>query len=180
MVLGGSVCSAAEISGTVTTPRGAPARDAVVYLVGSVKSHPLDHAMIDQRWKQFEPHVLVVTKGTTVNFPNDDTVYHNVFAYYNAKRFDLGAYPRGTSKSQTFDKIGIVALLCNIHSNMSAYIVIVDTPYYAVTDKDGKFDIANVDSGDYTLTAWHESGAGAQQSVNMTGSQSLSVSLKRK
>jgi len=180
LVLMGSICSAAELPGIVTTPRGAPARDAVVYLEGAVKSRPLDRAMIDQKGIAFVPHVLVVTKGTTVSFPNDDTVLHNVFAYYDAKRFDLGMYPRGTSKSEKFDKTGVVALLCNIHSNMSAYIVVVDTPYYAVTDRNGKFLISNIDEGDYTLRAWHEPATLAQETITVTGNQSISVSLTRK
>jgi plastocyanin len=115
------------------------AREAVIYLEGGQKAVPLPHAMVDQRNKTFVPHVSVVTVGTTVRFPNDDTVFHNVFAYFQAKRFDLGIYPRGASKSETFDKPGLVALLCNIHSNMSAYIVVVDTPYYAVSDSSGRF-----------------------------------------
>ena len=87
----------------------------------------------------FLPHVSVVTAGTLVHFPNDDTVFHNVFAYFQAKKFDLGMYPRGATKSVTFDKPGLVVLLCNVHSDMSAYIMVVDTPYYAVTDKRGQY-----------------------------------------
>src|SRR3569833_3568471 len=118
---------AAAVAGQVLLPDGKPAREAVVYLEGdSLTSNngatgyavPLKSAMVDQRNKTFIPHVSVITTGTKVRFPNDDTVFHNVFAYYQAKKFDLGMYPRGASKTVTFDKPGLVALLCNVHSQM--------------------------------------------------------------
>ena len=154
------------VTGKVTLPRGA-AREAVVYLEGNATAPPLPHAVVDQRDKMFLPHVLVVTRGTTVRFPNDDTIFHNVFAYFQAKKFDLGMYPRGATKSITFDKAGLVVLLCNVHSDMSAYIMVVDTPYYAVTDAQGRFRMPNVPPGTYTLHGWHESGAVLTQTVTV-------------
>jgi plastocyanin len=172
--------NAAEVSGGVNLPKKGAARDAVVYLEGAKKTGPLKDVVIDQRDKVFSPHVTVVTKGTKVLFPNNDTVFHNVFAYYNAKKFDLGLYARGQTKDQTFDKTGVVALLCNIHSEMSAYIVVVDTPYYAVTDKKGRFKIANVESGTYTLHVWHESGAKLTQTVKVEAQNGdLTLNLAR-
>ncbi len=157
------------------------AENVVVYLEGGAPSTPLPHAMIDQRNKMFLPHVTVVTKGTKVDFPNHDTVFHNVFAFYQAKKFDLGMYPQGASKSVTFDKTGEVVLLCSVHSDMSAFILVVDTPYYAVSGKSGAFHIANVPPGHYILHAWHESGAAATQPVDITDSNApLAVSLTRK
>jgi hypothetical protein len=136
--------------------------------------------MVDQRNKMFIPHVSVVTQGTTVQFPNDDTVFHNVFAYFQAKKFDLGMYPHGASKSVHFDKAGLVVLQCNIHSDMSAYIMVVDTPYYAVTDAQGRFHIANVPDGTYTLHAWHESGAALTQAfVVKSGMADVHLALSR-
>jgi plastocyanin len=158
---------AAEVSGVVEMPRKGWARDAVISLEGEKKAAPLKNIVIDQRDKLFIPHVTVVTRGTKVAFPNNDTVFHNVFAYYNAKKFDLGFYPRGKTEYQTFDKTGVVALLCNIHSEMSAYILVVDTPFYAVTDKNGRFRILGVEPGTYTLTVWHESGAKLSQTVKV-------------
>ena len=177
-----SACAqAAELSGHVTLPRKGPAREAVVFIEGSVKARPLPQAVVDQRDKMFLPHVTVVTQGTTVNFPNNDTVLHNVFAYYNAKKFDLGVYPRGASKRVTFDKKGVVALLCNVHSDMSAYIYVVDTPYYAVSDSQGNFQIRNVPSGAYTLHAWHESGSETTQPVTVAvGNSPITLDLRRK
>ncbi len=171
---------AAGVTGRVTLARGT-AGEAVVYLEGSAPARPLTHAIVDQRDKMFEPHVLVVTRGTTVRFPNNDTVFHNVFAYFQAKKFDLGMYPRGATKSITFDKTGLVVLLCNVHSDMSAYIMVVDTPYYAVTDGQGRFRLPNVPPGAYTLHAWHESGAMLTQTVTIGGQTApLTLTLARK
>ncbi len=153
-----------------------------MYLTGSTASPPpLTTAKVDQRDKTFTPHVSVVTRGTTVRFPNDDTVFHNVFAYFQAKKFDLGMYPRGTTKKVTFDKTGLVIILCNVHSYMSAYIMVVDTPYYAVSDDTGHFHLPNVPPGTYTLHGWQESGATLTQTVTVgRGPQALALALARK
>ena len=172
---------AAEVTGQTTATGKGVLRDTVIYLEGSVKAMPETGAVVDQRNKTFIPHVSVVTRGTAVKFPNNDTVFHNVFAYFNAKKFDLGMYPHGASKTVSFDKTGLVAVLCNVHSDMSAYIMVVDTPYHAVTDKKGQFHIHGVAPGQYTLHAWHESGAVATQQVTVTGADSsLTVTLARK
>ena len=177
---------AGVVSGTVTASQKASmpsaARDAVVYLTStSAHAEPLTNAVVDQHDKMFMPHVSVVTRGTTVHFPNDDTVFHNVFAYFQAKKFDLGMYPRGATKKVTFDKDGLVILLCSVHSYMSAYILVVDTPYYAVTDAQGRFRLPNVPPGVYTLHGWHESGAALTQTVTVGSQpQALTLALARK
>ena len=155
-------------AGQAFLPRDRAAREAIIMLEGAEKGEPLTGAVIDQRDKLFSPHVSIITVGTTVSFPNNDSVFHNVFAYFNAKKFDLGVYPRGATKKIRFDKKGVVALLCNVHSEMSAYIYVADTPYYTVTDKQGRFDIRNVPPGTYTLRAWHESGSILTQTVTVT------------
>jgi plastocyanin len=171
---------ASDITGQVVLPGGHPAAEAIVYFDGGGTAQPLPTASVDQRNKTFIPHVSVVTIGTVVRFPNDDSVFHNVFAYYDAKKFDLGMYPRGASKSVTFDKPGLVALLCNIHSDMSAYIMVVDTPYYAVTDGRGRFHIENVPNGSYTLHGWQESGARVTRTIDIQSDQpSLIVALRK-
>ena len=173
--------ASATIEGRVLMPNKGAAREAVVTLEGEQKSTPLAKAVVDQRDKTFQPHVSVIPRGTTIYFPNNDTVFHNVFAYFEAKKFDLGMYPRGASKSVKFDKTGVVALLCNVHSDMSAYIVIVDTPFYAVTDKQGRFQLHDVPPGAYTLRVWHESGTQWTQPLQVTGSPApLTLSLARK
>jgi len=174
----GPPANADGVTGKATLTRGA-AREAVVYLEGGPPASPLAHAMVDQREKMFEPHV--VTRGTTVRFPNDDTIFHNVFAYFKAKKFDLGMYARGATKSITFDKTGLVVLLCNVHSDMSAYIMVVDTPFYAVTDAQGRFRMPNVPPGAYTLHAWHESGAEQTRAVTVGAHTApLALTLTRK
>jgi plastocyanin len=109
-----------------------------------------------QHNKQFEPHLLVVTVGTVVEFPNLDPFFHNVFSLFDGKRFDLGLYEAGMSKTVTFTRAGVCYVFCNIHPEMSAVVVAVDTPYYAVSARDGSFAIAGVPAGRYTATAWHE------------------------
>jgi plastocyanin len=172
---------AADVIGQAALAGRGPARDAVVYLEGGKKAAPMSNVVLDQRGKTFIPHVMVVTVGTTVHFPNNDTVFHNVFAYFDAKKFDLGMYPRGATRQVTFEKKGIVALHCNVHSEMSAYIMVVDTPYFAVTDKRGQFRIKDVPPGKYTLLAWHESGAAMTQTLTVKdGDGPLNLTLTRK
>lgn len=104
----------------------------------------------------FEPSVLAVPVGTTVEFPNLDPFFHNVFSYSKTKKFDLGRYPKGESQSVTFDKPGIVQIFCEIHYSMRAYVHVVTTPYAAVSNEQGEFYIPNVTRGEYTLHVWQE------------------------
>jgi plastocyanin len=183
LTAGAAVGSRADsVQGQVTLPNKRPAENAVVTLEGAQKSPPPIKAVIDQRYKTFIPHVTVVPCGSTILFPNNDTVFHNVFAYYDAKKFDLGMYPRGATKSVVFDKPGVVALLCNVHSDMSAYILVVDTPYYGVTDRQGRFLLKDVPPGRYELRVWHESGTHWTQTLQVGGGNSapLPLTLARK
>lgn len=109
-----------------------------------------------QRNKTFEPHVLVVETGTSVEFPNKDPFFHNVFSLFDGKRFDLGLYEAGTSKTVRFERPGVSFLFCNIHSDMSAIVVSVDTPYFALSDRSGRASIAMVPDGRYQLHIWYE------------------------
>jgi plastocyanin len=182
MLLGaGITAQAADIEGHVTINHRGAAREAVVYFEGEKKAVPLSKAVIDQRQKTFIPHILVVPVGTNIQFPNNDTVFHNVFAYFDAKKFDLGMYPHGTTKTIKFDKKGLVSLLCNVHSDMSAYIMVVDTPYYAITDKQGHFQIKDMPPGTYVLRAWHESGYTLTQTITIKAEENpLDLTLTRK
>jgi hypothetical protein len=109
-----------------------------------------------QRNKQFEPHVLVVPTGSQVEFPNEDPFFHNVFSLFDGKRFDLGLYESGSSRTVHFDHTGVSFLFCNIHPDMSAVVVAVDTPYFGLSDRSGKVTIANVPDGRYRLNVWYE------------------------
>ncbi len=113
-------------------------------------------ATMDQRDKAFVPHVLAIETGTQVSFPNSDPIFHNAFSNYNGQLFDVGLYPPGTSRSVRFGRPGIVRVFCNIHASMSAVIVVLNTPYYAVTGKDGTYRIPDVPPGTYTLHVFHE------------------------
>jgi plastocyanin len=133
---------------------------SVVYLEsaprGAFEQGETVHAEMDQRNETFVPHVLAVTVGTVVDFPNDDRFYHNVFSLSKAARFDLGRYPTGKSKSIRFDQPGIVRVFCEIHSHMNAFILVFAHPYFAMTDADGRYRINNVPPGTYNVVAWNE------------------------
>ena len=109
-----------------------------------------------QRNKSFEPHVLVVPVGSVVEFPNRDPFFHNVFSLFEGKRFDLGLYEAGTTRNVIFDKPGISYIFCNIHSEMSAVVIAVSSPYYGISDQHGRVTIPNVPPGRYTLRIWYE------------------------
>ncbi len=171
-------------SGTVTgkvRARGARHNgDAVVYIEkipGKAFPAPGNSAALDQRNLTFLPHVLPVLVGTTVAFLNSDDVRHNVFSVSRARRFNLGIYPRGVVKHVTFDKPGVVDLLCNVHSEMSAYVVVVETPYFAVTEKDGDYTIKNVPPGKYVLKTWHERLKPQSKEIQVPTSASVEVNF---
>jgi len=113
-------------------------------------------AQILQRSETFLPRVVAVTVGSEVEFPNDDPIYHNVFSLSRVRQFNLGRYPRGETRSQRFDRPGIVKVFCDIHSHMSATVMVFDHPWFAIPDADGNFTLNGVPPGDRQVTAWHE------------------------
>ncbi len=127
------------------------------------------HPQVRQRDLQFTPALTVVVQGTTVDFPNDDKVFHNVFSFSEAAKFDLGLYKSGTSKSVTFRQPGVVNLYCNIHPEMISKIKVLATTYYAVVGKDGSFRIPNVPPGTYPLVAWQSFGPEYRGQVTVVG-----------
>jgi plastocyanin len=145
-------------------PHGAA--DAVVWLspmtpsvrpvTSTAGDTPPRRLRLVQKHKQFDPHILVVPLGSLVEFPNDDPVFHNVFSLFEGKRFDLGLYEAGSSRTVRFDRAGICYIFCNIHPEMSAVVVVVETPYYAVADKSGTVAIPQVPPGQYRLHVWYE------------------------
>ena len=111
---------------------------------------------LDQRGKRFIPHVMVVEKGSDVDFPNSDPYFHNVFSLFNGKRFDLGLYASGESRPVLFNRVGVSYIFCNIHPSMSAIILALDTPYYAMSNQSGEVTIYDVPEGSYQFKVWHE------------------------
>lgn len=134
---------------------GKPVADAVIWLDAPSAPRPREgRFVVHQRNMEFVPRVLVAPVGATVELPNNDRVFHNVFSFTNGKPFDLGLYPTGASKRITLDRAAVNRLYCNIHPHMAAYIVAVDTPYYASSDRAGAFVIRDVPAGRYTYHAW--------------------------
>jgi plastocyanin len=133
---------------------------SVVYLEsaprGAFETDEAGHAVLDQRNETFVPHVLAITTGTTVDFPNSDKFFHNVFSLSKTARFDLGRYAAGHSKSIRFDHPGIVRVFCDIHSHMNAFILVFSHPFFALTDTEGRYHIDNVPPGTYSVIAWNE------------------------
>ena len=160
------VASASERRPTVTQLGDPVPLDAVDYLKsvvyletaprGAFDQAEPGHAVMDQRNETFVPHLLAITTGTTVDFPNSDQIYHNVFSLSKTKSFDLGRYAAGHSKPVLFDRPGIVHVFCDIHSHMSAFILVFNHPFFAVTDTDGRYHIDNVPPGSYNVIAWNE------------------------
>jgi len=173
LLLGASVtpsAGAAQVTGQVSVAASNGARLAnrdvsVVFwltpLTDQVGPPPIapsisPHPRLVQKNKVFDPHVLVVQVGSQVDFPNRDPFFHNVFSLFNGKRFDLGLYEAGSTRGVHFDRAGICYIFCNIHPQMSAVVVVVDTPYFAVSDARGEFTIPQVPAGRYQLNAWEE------------------------
>jgi plastocyanin len=130
------------------------------------------HAVLDQRNETFVPHLVAITTGTTVDFPNSDQIYHNVFSLSKTRSFDLGRYGAGRSRSVTFDRPGIVRVFCEIHSHMNAFILVFNHPFFAVTDTDGRYHIDNVPTGTYNVVAWNEGLSSEPKPVTVGGGAS--------
>ncbi len=176
-----------EIKGKVNVQGIKSAENIAVYVdvIADKKfDAPKDHVVIDQRKMAFIPHVVVVQQGTTVDFLNSDPVGHNVYwpSVSGNKKLshNLGTWPKGDKKPFQFNDLGVASLLCNVHPEMSGYVVVVPTPYFAVTDKEGNFEIKNVPVGKYTLKTWSEDGKPTTQPVDLSGaSATVDLTVKK-
>jgi hypothetical protein len=139
---------------------------------------PEKHPALTQKNAWFIPEVLAVLVGTTVDFPNLDDQYHNVFSYSKPKRFDLGRYPANETRPVTFDKPGVVKIYCEIHAHMRAWVVVCANPYFAVTDVAGKFRIENVPAGTYRLALWRPQGKELETEVHVAAGQTVPVTFE--
>ncbi|HEU4691283.1 MAG TPA: hypothetical protein VFS23_23105, partial [Vicinamibacterales bacterium] len=140
---------------------------------------PPRHVIVRQTNEEFVPHVVAVTTGSTVEFPNDDLIFHNVFSLSRAATFDLGRYPRNTTKARTFTKPGVVKVFCHLHSHMSAIVRVFPHPYFTSPDRDGRFTIPDVPAGRIDVTAWHERAGEVTQTATLEpgGTTELAFSL---
>jgi plastocyanin len=154
-------------------------RNVVVYLKDVAFRAPPSavKAVLRQEHEAFVPHVLPIMRGTTVEFPNDDPIFHNVFSLSSAASFDLRRYPRGQSRSQPFPKAGIVKVYCHIHSHMSATILVLDHPYFTIPGTDGAFALPDVPPGEYTVVGWHERVGERRAHVRIEGGKVATVDL---
>jgi plastocyanin len=134
---------------------------------------------MDQRGEQFVPHLLAITAGTFVEFPNNDTTFHNVFSFARGgNAFDLGRYPPGRTGGHKFDTPGIVPVSCDIHSHMSAYILVFSHPFFAVTDDDGRYSIGGVPPGTYTLIVWSELGHADDKQISVGEGETVDADFR--
>jgi plastocyanin len=173
-------------AGTISGKVSGVAGQSVVYVDNSAgKTFPpsTEHPVVDQRGLMFQPHITVVQVGTTVDFLNSDSVAHNVFwtSIGGNKKLghNLGTWPKGERKSFKFDTSGAVPLFCNVHPEMSAYVVVVPTPYFATSDAAGSYKIENVPDGSYSVTAWHEGAKNQSKPLSVSGDAKADFTLSK-
>jgi plastocyanin len=176
------VANAGSISGKVSGVTG----ESVVYVeavAGKTFPAPTDKPVVDQKGLVFSPHIVAVQQGTTVEFLNSDKVAHNVFwiSVGGNKKLghNLGTWPQGEKRPFKFDNPGAIPLLCNVHPEMSGYVVVSPTPYFAVTDKSGSYKIDNVPDGSYNVTAWHEGSKNQSKPVTVAGEGKADFTLTK-
>jgi plastocyanin len=174
---------AGEIHGKVACRGVKDSSDAVVYvsaIAGKTFAPPKEHAKIDQLNMVFRPHVIAVQVGTAVDFLNSDALMHNVFTPDAcAEKFNLGTWPKGETRSYTFKGECAAALLCKVHPEMEAFVVVAPTPYFAVTKADGSYAIADVPDGAYTVKVWHPKLKAAQKAVTVSGATAADFEIAR-
>jgi plastocyanin len=177
---------AGEIKGKVKAVGVKNNANAVIHIEripGKKFDPPKEPAVMDQKNLVFIPHVLPIVAGTTVKYVNSDDVLHNVFTPDKcAEKFNLGTWPKGQARSYTFQDPGCVSvMLCNVHPEMEAYILVLETPYYAISAKDGSYQIKNVPAGKYTLKVWHEKLKGQTMEIDVPekGEATADFELKR-
>lgn len=159
------------IRGTVTCLGLRDTSDALVFIEDVMADFepPEKGAVMNQINTTFVPHILPILKGMTVEFLNSDTGWHNVYSpSYSITPFNLGTYPGGQSRSMRFNEIGLVPIKCSVHAEELAFVIVLGNPYFAVTDKNGAFEIDRVPQGTYTLRLWHEKRDSVREEVTIT------------
>ena len=178
--------STAAFAGTIRGKVSGVSGESVVYLEavpGKTFPAPTQHITIDQKGLMFVPHITAVAQGATIEFLNSDSVAHNVFwpSISGNKKLghNLGTWPKGQRQSFKFDNPGVVSLLCNVHPEMAAYVIVSPTPYFGVTNAAGEFKIENVPDGAYTVTAWHEGAKNKSNPVKVAGDTAVDFTLSK-
>jgi plastocyanin len=181
-----TACSTAAFAGTIHGKVSGVKGESVVYveaIAGKTFPAPAQHVTMDQKGLMFVPHIMAIQQGTTVEFVNSDSVQHNVFwpSVSGNKKLghNLGTWPQGQRQSFKFDNPGIIPLLCNVHPDMSGYLIVSPTPYFAMTDKSGEFKIENVPDGTYTVTAWNEGAKSKSNPVKVAGDTTADFTLSK-
>ncbi len=178
---------AAEIDGRVILAKNAAGKQAREVATAQIYftpespvpiELPREEQVIVTVRKEFQPRALTVPVGSTVRFPNEDVILHNVFSVSGRNRFDLGLYRRGEGKSATFEHPGVVRVFCNVHQSMVAYVVVVDTPYYTSPDADGRFRLSSLPAGAGVLTIWHERAEPFSRRLTLPLEEPLDVRLE--
>jgi len=162
--------------------RGSPSpeiKSVVVYLKRATfrGTLPVATTAIRQEREEFVPRVAAITRGSTVEFPNADPIFHNVFSFSGAATFDLGRFPKGQSRSTVFPKAGLVKVYCHIHSHMSASILVLDHPYFTIPDLDGSFTLPGVPPGIHTVVGWHERVGERSATIDVQPGRTTSLEL---
>jgi len=175
----GSAPQNGAVKGKISIKGKSDGAGVVVYLedVPGTVTPPKKHAVISQREKQFDPPLTIVVKGTTVDFPNEDKIFHNVFSVSRPARFDLGLYKSGAMKSVEMKRAGTVDVYCNIHPDMIAKVKILDNGFYTITGASGDFDIEGVPAGEYPIVAWMPSGDEARGKVTVKAGEAAKIEL---
>jgi plastocyanin len=183
LCLAASLAHGATLQGAATID-GRPAAQAIVYLEGPEGGQSPPPAptpgqvVMDQKNLAFRPYALPVVRGTVVEFTNSDDVQHNVFSPSAiAGKFNLGTYEPGATRTVTLDQTGDVRVLCNIHMEMEAHILVLDTPYFSTVGEDGRYQIPDVPAGTYTLTMWYRHWLPVRQTVELPESGTLTVTV---
>ncbi len=173
-------------AGSITGKVSGVSGESVVYveaIAGKTFPAPTQQPVMDQKGLMFQPHIVAVQQGTTVQFLNSDSVAHNVFwiSIGGNKKLghNLGTWPQGEKRPFKFDNPGVVSLLCNVHPEMSGYIIVSPTPYFAKSDKSGEYKIENVPDGSYAVTAWHEGAKNQSKPVTVAGDSKADFTLSK-
>jgi len=186
LAVGVAAVGLAAVGGSVTGKVSGGRGPAIVYIdaiAGKTFPAPAKHVVIDQKSLLFQPHIMAVPLGTTLDFLNSDSVQHNIFwpmvAGNKKLSHNMGTWPKGEIRSFKFDTPGVVPLLCNVHPEMSGFVIVSPTPYFAESDASGAFKIENVPDGSYTVTAWREGMKPQSKPVTVTGGAAVEFSLTK-